>query len=227
MGGFYLATQGRPLMLGLSEQRLLALVALHGRPARRTWLAGVLWPDASEHHSKANLRSTLWRLGQRHHPLVESTRSFAWLAPQLSVDIDKVKASMSRLLDPSKEPSDADLDGICSSADLLPDWYEDWVQTEREHLRQLRLRTLETVFERLISTGRLRQAVQAGFAAVETEPFRESAQQMLIRAYLAEGNQWMAKRHFESYRELLGRELGVEPSPKTRALLSGYPEGPA
>jgi DNA-binding SARP family transcriptional activator len=219
--GFTLADHGQRVMLCPSEQRLLALVALHGPPARRTWTAGVLWPDAKEHQASANLRSTLWRLGRRDGQLVEATRSHIWLSNEVRVDVRALEATAHRLLDPSREVTDADVDALCSSGDLLPDWYEDWVQAEREHLRQLRLRTLEVVFETLMVTGRLRQAVQTSFAAVETEPLRESAQRMLIRAYLAEGNRWVARRHYEAFRQFLGRELGVEPTAETRALVFG------
>jgi DNA-binding SARP family transcriptional activator len=221
LGGFSLADHGHGVMLSLSEQRLMALVALHGPPARRTWVAGVLWPDANEHRAGANLRSTLWRLGRREGQLIGATRSHIWLSQELRVDVHTLEATAHRLLDPSREVTDADIDGLCSSSELLPDWYEDWVQAEREHLRQLRLRALEVVFETLMVTGRFRQAEQAGFAAVEAEPLRESAQRMLIRAYLAEGNRWVARRHYESFRDLLNRELGVEPTPETSTLVFG------
>jgi DNA-binding SARP family transcriptional activator len=46
---------------------------------------------------------------------------------------------------------------------------------------------------------------------VSAEPLRESAQRVLIDAHLAEGNWIEGRRAYESYRELLRRELDAEP----------------
>jgi DNA-binding SARP family transcriptional activator len=43
---------------------------------------------------------------------------------------------------------------------------------------------------------------------------------VLIRAYLKEGNRGEAVRQYEACRQVLRRELGIEPSPVTQALLS-------
>ena len=106
------------------------------------------------------------------------------------------------------------------AGDLLPGWYEDWVVTEREHFRQLRLHALEQLCEQLTDDGRFGQAVEAGLAAVSGEPLRESAHRVLIRAYLQEGNRAEAIRQYSACRDVLRRELGIDPSPPTQALLS-------
>ena len=49
--------------------------------------------------------------------------------------------------------------------------------------------------------------------AVHAEPLRESAQRALIDAHLGEGNVVEARRAFLVARQLLNRELGIEPSP--------------
>jgi len=61
------------------------------------------------------------------------------------------------------------------SADLLPDWYDDWVLLEAEDWRQLRLHALEALAGRLIALGRWGEAANAAGAAVRAEPLRESA----------------------------------------------------
>jgi DNA-binding SARP family transcriptional activator len=48
---------------------------------------------------------------------------------------------------------------------------------------------------------------------------------VLIRAYLKEGNRGEAIRQYEVCRQVLRRELGIDPSPVTQALLSSpWPE---
>jgi hypothetical protein len=52
-----------------SVEWLLALLALrHGRPVRRAWLAGTLWPESGESRSLQNLRDDLMRLRQALGP---------------------------------------------------------------------------------------------------------------------------------------------------------------
>ena len=91
--------------------------------------------------------------------------------------------------------------------------------TEREHFRQLRLHALEKLCEQLTDEGRFGQAVEAGLAAVSSEPLRESAHRVLIRAYLKEGNWGEAVRQYEACRQVLRHELGIDPSRVTHALL--------
>jgi DNA-binding SARP family transcriptional activator len=43
---------------------------------------------------------------------------------------------------------------------------------------------------------------------------------VLIRAYVAKGNRGEAIRQYEACRQVLGRELGIAPSPVTQALLA-------
>ena len=196
-----------------SGQRLLALLALQGRPLERLWVAGTLWMDASEERAGASLRSALWRLPQPGGtPMVESSVTHLRLARDIDVDLHDLSARMERL----EQASTAIDDRTGSSAltrDLLPDWYEDWVVLERERFRQLPL------CARLTEAGRFGAAVQAGLAAVSGEPLRESAHRTLIRAHLAEGNPGEAVRQFHLYRRLLADELAVEPSAAIRGLV--------
>jgi DNA-binding SARP family transcriptional activator len=55
--------------------------------------------------------------------------------------------------------------------------------------------------------------------AVTAEPLRESAQRVLIQAHLAEGNWVEGRRTFEAYRDVLDRELGVQPDPELAAMV--------
>lgn len=105
------------------------------------------------------------------------------------------------------------------SADLLPDWYDDWVLLEAEDWRQLRLHALEALAGRLIALGCWGEAANAAGAAVRAEPLRESARAALIQAHLAVSNQSEAVREFTRYRTLLDAELGLAPTPRLHELL--------
>jgi DNA-binding SARP family transcriptional activator len=104
--------------------------------------------------------------------------------------------------------------------ELLPDWYDDWLVTERERLRQLRLHALEESVRVLIERGRLSEAIDLGLRAVAMEPLRESAHRLVIRAHLAEGNRAEALRQYRCCADLLRHELAVEPSAQMAVLLA-------
>ena len=92
---------------------------------------------------------------------------------------------------------------------LLPDWYEDWVEIERERLCELRAHALEALCHRLTTAGRFGEATEAGLAAVRDEPLRESAHRVLIGVHLAEGNRAAALHQYRAFALLLHEEVGM------------------
>jgi DNA-binding SARP family transcriptional activator len=224
LGGFTLVWGGSVLGIPRVSQRLLAFLALHGRMVKRVAVAGTLWPDASESHAYSNLRSALARLQGTARQSLAASKLELGLAEGVTVDVRHAQALARRLLDPAVTPDRFEL-GMAAvpalSADLLPDWYEDWVLIEAEDWRQLRLHALEALAGRLIALGRWGEAADAAGAAVRAEPLRESGRAALIQVHLAEGNQSEAVREFTRYRALLRAELNLEPTPRLRRLVQG------
>jgi DNA-binding SARP family transcriptional activator len=206
------------------SQRLLAFLALHGRMAKRAAVAGTLWPDASESHAYSNLRSALARLQGTARKALATSKLELGLAESVTVDVRHAQTLARRLLDPAVMPDRSELSTAAVpalSADLLPDWYDDWVLIEAEDWRQLRMHALEALAGRLIALGRWGEAAGAAGAAVRAEPLRESGRAALIQVHLAEGNQSEAVREFTRYRALLRAELGLEPTGRLRQLIQG------
>jgi len=224
LGGFALFAGGSVLGIPRASQRLLAFLALHGRMAKRAAVAGALWPDASESRAYANLRSALARLHGTARRALATSKLELGLAEGVTVDVRRAQALARRLLDPAVTPDRAEL-GMAAvpalSADLLPDWYDDWVLIEAEDWRQLRMHALEALAGRLIALGRWGEAADAAGAAVRAEPLRESGRAALIQVHLAEGNQSEAVREFTRYQALLRAELGLEPTRRLRQLIQG------
>jgi SARP family transcriptional regulator, regulator of embCAB operon len=205
-----------------ASQRLLACLALHGRSVERTALAGALWPEASESHAYSSLRAALTRLQRTARMAVTASQLELGLAEGVTVDIHQAKALARRLLDPAVPPAPGDLGTsavMALSADLLPDWYDDWVLVEAEDWRQLRLHALEALADHLTAAGRWGEAAAAARAAVRGEPLRETSHAALIRVFLAEGNVSEAIREFTSYQTLLNNELDLEPTPQLCRLI--------
>jgi DNA-binding SARP family transcriptional activator len=203
----------------MTAQRLLAFLALQERPLLRVYVAGCLWPDAPEERANANLRTTLWRVHQPGCHLVDASDQHLQLSSAVVVDAREVSQLARRLLDGSTSAKTADCSVLYLAGDLLKDWYDDWVLIERERIRQLRLHALELVCERMIEVGNYGQAVEAGLAAVQAEPLRESAHRAVIRAHLAEGNHSEALQQYAACKRILMNELGIGPSGRMEELL--------
>jgi SARP family transcriptional regulator, regulator of embCAB operon len=224
LGGFGLVWGSTLLRVPRVSQRLVAFLALHGGMARRTAVAGTLWPDASEQHAYCNLRQTLARLQRTARKALAASKTELGLAEGVTVDLRHARALARRLLDPAVTPAQPDLGTAAVailSAELLPDWDDDWVLLEAEDWRQLRLHALEALAGRLAAAGRCGEAAGAACAAVRADPLRESARASLIQVHLAEGNQSEAVREFARYQALLHVDLGLEPTPRLRQLIDG------
>jgi DNA-binding SARP family transcriptional activator len=221
VGEFELSGGRQVLRVCPSAQKLLAFLALAGRPVRRTVVAGTLALDTGERKAAARLRSMLWRVPRPGGAaLVEATDRRVGLAPAVEVDY--------RTTEDAAAAGTVELGALAE--DLLPDWDEDWVVVERERYRQARLHLLEQVCARHRAAGAYDLALRAGLTAVGGEPLRESAHRQVIETHLAEGNPAEALRQYETFRRLLRAELGLPPSPAIRALVAsllGRPVDPA
>lgn len=223
LGGFVFSVGGDAL-LGISagSQRLLAFLAIRDQVTTRNLVAGTLWPESTDQHAGASLRSAVSRLGGTARQAVNITAGDLGLAEGVAVDVHFSQALARRLIDRDGQRSDADIASAAVTAlsdDLLPGWYDDWAVIAAEDWRQLRLHALEAVAARLTEADRLAEAAAAALAAVRAEPLRESARAALIRVHVAQGNQSEALGEFERYRVLLRAELDIEPTTRLSRLL--------
>lgn len=220
LGGFELRIGGEIVEVQPAAQRLLALLALAGSALERQFVAFQLWPDTDEERAKANLRSTVWRLRRRSGDVVEASKCQMRLAPWVWVDVRNGTATVDGegRLPPfghRGRPTDATI-----NCELLPDWYDDWLEVDRERVRQRGLHMLEASGDELLASGRTDEAIQLGLRASAMDPLRETPHRLVIRCHLAEGNLVEAIRQYERYVALLDRELGASPSARMRGLLA-------
>jgi DNA-binding SARP family transcriptional activator len=207
--------------LPLGAQRLLALLALKEAGMHRAGAAERLWPDSSPGRAAGNLRSALWK-GRRiaETMVIECDGPRLRISPSVSVDFHVVQYEARHVLEGGPLVGDRDCEALVAalSRELLPDWADDWLVLERERWDQVRLHALEGVAQKLRSREEYLGALKAALAAVAVEPIRETAHRIVIEVHLAEGNPASALRHYQRYRGLLQRELGVTPSQRMTQL---------
>ena len=219
LGGFHVEDQhgaGR-LVLPHQAQRLLAVLAVTGVTSR-TWVSGTLWPETTEERAHSSLRTAIWQVTRASRRILWTAGTEVTLAADVDVDVpDLRKAAHAAVNDDPATPRHLEM--LRGAPNLLPGWYDDWVQSERESLNQLRLHALEHLSDKLLKQGRFADALPFALAAVATEPLRDSAHRLVIQCHLRDGNAVHALRHFNGYRDLLRRELGIPPSAQMQHLI--------
>lgn len=219
LDGFRLSHDTGAVDVSDMAQRLVALVALRGRPVCRSLIAGTLWPDKSEARASANLRSCLWRLNAAGPvPTVHCSGSSLLLSPQARLDVDHLEQQGWALVD-GRDDAVTGLNADTFSKELLPGWYDDWVIIERERLAQLQIRFLEALVHRLRVLGDYAHAIDHAIRLVAIDPLRERSQLALIHVLADEGSWGRAHWQADQYCRLLESAFGRDAS---LAFVSSY-----
>ncbi len=208
---------GESVVLGGREQRLSALLALTGHQSARSQVAGILWPESTDARALASLRRAVLQTQRRSPGLLRADRTSIGLHPDVRVDVDELRAATARV---GEAEPDRGLLTALVGGELLPDWYDEWVEPERERIQQQRLRALEQLARGALDCGDPGLAVDAARAVASVDPLLESASELAIRGHLVRGDRASAARELEHYCDLVHDELGESPSPALMALLS-------
>ena len=231
LGGFRLTYAGEPVAEIDTPrlQSLLAYLLLHrGTPLSRRRLAFLFWPDSTEGQALTNLRNLLFRL---RHGLPDVDRfldvdrkTLQWIedAPfeldvaQYERMLGEVEAAAesgaARTAERELLERAVDLYG----GDLLPSCYDDWIETDRQRMRQTYQGALVHLVDVLEDAGDYEGAIQAAERLVRHDPMREVSYRRLMELRAAVGDRAGALRTYHRCASVLEEELGVEPSAATR-----------
>jgi DNA-binding SARP family transcriptional activator len=229
LGDFQLVMDGRLVDVSTTGQRLLAALACREGPVPRAQLAAALWPDCPRGRAHANLRTTVYRLQRRLPDVMRSCTSHLQLTPVMQTDLWAATEVAHALLTAREAMDDqVAVDELVwprmqahLTADLLPDWSEEWLTDHQFNFHRLRIDALEALSRLLAAGGQYGAAVQNALVAVQADPLRDSAHETLIRACVAQGNRNDALAHYRNYRTVLQTELGLDPPPHLDRLVWG------
>lgn len=211
IGHFRVVSAGRRHELTHSQARLLALLCLRSGDVGREWLAGQLWEDVSTATALRRLRSTMSRLHHSIPGVIRRGRDSVGLSSAVRVDLGEARDRARRLVDGRAEQSVALWSAEPFLDDLLVDWYDEWIDSDRNEFRNLRIHALEVIARHLIATGQFASAIELCLVVLRTDPFRETTHALIVQSHLAEGNRSEAIAHARRYDALVRSEFGTEP----------------
>jgi DNA-binding SARP family transcriptional activator len=225
LGSFLLKWQNEAVQAINSPrlQTLLAYLLLNrDKPLSRRQLAFQFWPDTSEAQAFANLRTLLTLL---RRVLPEADRFI--LVGRRTLEWQGAAAFRLDVADFERALAEGDLEQAVNvyGGDLLPDCYDDWIQPDRDRLRQNFGRALEKVIQTREEARDYEAAICYAQTYLQHDPLSEGTYRRLIRLYAAAGNRTAALRQYENCAMALERELGVEPLPETRAAYEAALQG--
>ena len=212
----------QPLDLtSVKGQALLAYLVVNRQAHSRSALAGLLWSDMPEEDARTNLRVTLSQLKKAVGDVIIATRRAVELNPESDIWLD-----VAVLEKAAHSGTDLAIASDLYRGDFLDDFqvpdaelFEEWLLVERERLRQLALNVLGQLADISLEQGAFRSGIKAARRLLSVEPWYEAGHRQLIKLLAADGQRSVALAQYETCRQLLTEELGVEPSAETAALV--------
>lgn len=221
LGQFEIQIDGQPVALASRQaQALLAYLLLPpGRRHRRERVAGVLWPDVEETKARARLRYALWQLRRVLGPdLIQADKIEISCQPESEYWLDT--AILERNAEKPRVTDGLVADVAVYAGDLLPGFYEEWVATERAHLRAVYEQKMEVALSRLLGERRYTETVELSERWLGTGQPPEKAYRALMAGHALMGDVAAAVKSYQRCVQMLDEELGLEPSSETGALYS-------
>jgi predicted ATPase/DNA-binding SARP family transcriptional activator len=196
---------------------LLCILALKaGQPLDRARVAFTLWADDSEEEAKSKLRRHLHllarALGGREaaEQIVATKTTLSWNA-EGACRIDIVE--FERL---SRESAHLEEAAALYVGDLLPNFYEEWLEAPRRRLRETQLQNLLTLAEGRAQSNDSAGALEYARAALRVDPWREDAIRYVMQARTNLGDRSGAMREYATFSSRLREEFGAEPLAETK-----------
>jgi SARP family transcriptional regulator, regulator of embCAB operon len=210
------------------------LVVERTRPVGREEIAEVLWPGEMPPAWTGALSALISRLkGLLTTAGLDASGMFissdfglyrlilpgdAWVDVEAATaGIDRAEAAL-RIGDTARVLGPATITSNICRRPFLADCDGDWVESLRSKLARQLVRALEIHTRMWLASGEAILAVETAVEATTLDPFRETAYQLLMRAYVASGNPAQASCTYQRLQALLLEELDAAPSSETRAL---------
>lgn len=222
LGQTYVLVDGEPLTGEAAWPKSLALIIYMARepgPDRREEILGVLWPDREEKRARRALNQLLYTLRKTSPKLdLESVEDAIDFGREVWLDVEEFErrietGDLEGAVDLYRGPFLADL----SIGELE---FDHWADRERENLKKKFRKVALELATGAREVGDHERAVGFCRRLIEADPLDDEAQHLLIECLYLRGDRVGALRQYDLYRDILARELEVEPLDHTLELVS-------
>lgn len=229
LGQFRIEQQSQSIQLPTRKiESLLAHFILHPGKHAREKIAALFWGDSSDTKARNSLRNALAVINKNLGPdLFLADRQIVQINPEylLWVDAHEFENQATEFLaDPTPEIINVNLD--LYQADLLIDFYDDWIFPLREHFHSLFIDTLLQMTQQMRSQSEYDRAIDFSRKILAFDKANERAYQHLMFCYMAQGDRNAALKQYMNCKQSLIDELGVEPATATMALYQWIEQAP-
>jgi len=232
MGGLQLTLGANDLtqLLPVKAQALLCYLAMSGHSRARQELVGQFWGDSPEAKARGSLRVALTKMRQQNlAPYLIGAREAVTFNRQRAywLDVEAFENCLERgraagaaarpeLLRQAVDLYRGDfLDGF-NPDDALG--FEEWMLAQRERLRRLALSALDELVHYYVAQEAYDPGIEYANRLLVLDPWRESAHRQLMWLLARTGRRGAALAQYETCRDLLLSELGLEPGEETEEL---------
>jgi DNA-binding SARP family transcriptional activator len=203
------------------------LILRRGAPQLRAHLAFLFWPDSSEQQALTNLRHLLHELRKTLPEIAKflqaDSRTVVWKADAAcALDVSDFEHALACAQEATQRADHAGAKAALEQAaqayqgDLLPGCDGDWIETERERLRQEYGNALERLVGLHEQSRDYRAAIRHAQRLRQLDPVRETTWCTLMRLHLLSGDRATALVIYQECVATLQRELNVGPGQALR-----------
>jgi DNA-binding SARP family transcriptional activator len=234
-GGLEIRRGGEVVRQALPTRKSIALLLfllLHpDRIFSRSYLAGLLWPDATEERARAGLRVALVAIQRLLAPesadrgrIVAATRGEVLLhqAPDLWVDVWEFRRGLDEVRSlPASSPEQREAMELVAGlyrGPLAPDLTEEWAVPLRDSLRDSALACLQNLTRAEEAQQQYTRAIFWAQRALGIDRCAEESHRALMRLYSLLGERANAIHQYHECRRILREDLGASPDEVTQRL---------
>lgn len=239
MGAFRVAVDGRRLTFSGKAQKkplelLQAVIAMGGEDVNEVRIVDALWPESDGDLGMQSLRTTISRLRRLlgHEKALVTGQGKIGLDPrQVWTDVRAFERGTARGMDGAgsgDSRATVELRKVLTQygGEFLPHCDGPWAVPMRERLRTRHLNAVVEIGEHFEKAGDIASAIKYYRSGLELDGLVEGLYQGLIACYGKLGRGAEALRVYNRCKQLFARELGIQPSPKTVAILKRYVKMP-
>jgi DNA-binding SARP family transcriptional activator/predicted ATPase len=231
LGSPHLTLDDKPIPINTARAiPLLAFLAITGKSQPREVLANLLWPESTQKQALAALRTTLWRIkAARLDEWVMLSRNEIGLNYQKNISIDVV--NFKRLLDKCNTHGHPQSQICLYCTPVLTEavelyrgefmagfdiskapTFDDWRMEQSVSLQILHLSALERLVKCHRTFGDFNLAIHYARIWINYDHINEDAHYQLMQLYSITGQRTAGITLYKHYKDVLHRELGIEPS---------------